>query len=86
MRQLQEAAATSIGVHDLGRQRGLMLEQRQLIGELRLLQTHMAELDAEIGSIVATSREGRILTSIPVIGPLQAATILAAIGHIDNFR
>jgi transposase len=85
LRHLQTVAATSIGVHDLGRQRGLVLEQRQLICELRLLQTHMAELEAEIGSIVATSREGRILTSIPVIGPLQAAAILAAIGHIDNF-
>jgi transposase len=85
LRQLQAVAATSIGVHDLGRQRGLVLEQRQFIRELRLLQTHSEELDAEIRSIVASSREGRILTSIPVIGPLQAATILAAIGHIDNF-
>jgi transposase len=85
LRQLQAAAATSIGTHDLGRQRGLVLEQRQLIRELRLLQAHIAELDAEIGGIVVTAREGRILTSIPFIGPLQAATILAAIGHIDNF-
>jgi Transposase IS116/IS110/IS902 family len=84
LRQGQEAAATSIGTHDLGRQRGLVLEQRQLLRELRLLQTHLAELDAEIGTIVAASREGRILTSIPVIGPLQAAAIIAAIGHIDN--
>src|SRR5258708_3244199 len=85
LRQLQAVATTSIGTHDLGRQRGLVLEQRQLIRELRLLQAHIAELDAEIGSIVATAREGHILTSIPFIGPLQAAAILAAIGHIDNF-
>ena len=85
LRQLQAVAATSIGTHDLGRQRGLVLEQRQLIRELRMLQAHIAELDAEISHIIASAREGRILTSIPVIGPLQAATILAAIGHIDNF-
>jgi transposase len=85
LRQLHAVAATSIGVHDLGRQRGLALEQRQFIREVRRLQTHSEELDAEIRSIVASSREGRILTSMPVIGPLQAATILAAIGHIDNF-
>ncbi len=82
---MQTSAATSIGTHDLGRQRGLVLEQRQLIRELRLLIEHVAELDAEIGTIVAASREGRILTSIPVIGPLQAAAIIAAIGHVDNF-
>jgi transposase len=80
-----DLVALRVGAHDLGRQRGLVLEQRQLIRELRLLQTHIAELDAEIGTVVATSREGRILTSIPVIGPLQAAAIIAAIGHIDNF-
>jgi transposase len=85
LRQVQTSAATSIGTHDLGRQRGLVLEQRQLIRELRLLIEHVAELDAELGTIVAASREGRILTSIPVIGPLQAAAILAAIGHVDNF-
>jgi hypothetical protein len=82
---VQAAAATSIGTPDLGRQRGLVLEQRQLIRELRLLIEHVAELAAAIGTIVAAARAGRILTSIPVIGPLQAAAISAAIGHIDNF-
>lgn len=84
--RLQAAAAESIGVRYLGRQRGLILEQRQLIQELRLLQTHLRELDAEIGHIVAQSREGQILLSIPAIGPIQAATLIATIGHIDNFR
>jgi transposase len=85
LHQLQVTVAASIGTHDLGRQRGLALQQRQLARELHLLQAHIAELDAEIKGIVATSHEGRILTAIPVIGPLQAAAIIAAIGHIENF-
>ena len=36
--------------------------------------------------IVEHSREGTILTSIPPIGPIQAAAILASIGHIANAR
>jgi transposase len=84
--RLQAAAAESIGVRQVGRQRGLILEQRQLIQELRLLQTHLGELDTEIGHIVEQSREGQILLSIPPIGPIQAATLIATIGHIDNFR
>jgi transposase len=84
--RLQVAAGDSIGVRHLGRQRGLILEQRQLIQELRLMQTHLGELDAEISHIVAQSREGRILLSIPPIGPIQAGTLIATIGHIDNFR
>jgi transposase len=82
---LQEAAQQSIGTKDPGRQRGLALEQGQLIAELHLLQQHLAELDTEITRIITQSREGTILTSIPGIGPLQAATLIAAIGHIDNF-
>lgn len=83
---LQQLAAHSIGIKDFGRQRGLLLEQSQLVRELRLLQEHIERLEQEIKDIVAQSREGRILTSIPPIGPIQAATLIATIGHIDNFR
>ncbi len=40
---LQHLAAQSIGTKDLLRQRGLLLEQTQLIRELRLLQEHLAQ-------------------------------------------
>lgn len=83
---LQQLAAHSIGIKEFGRQRGLLLGQSQLVRELRLLQEHIERLEQEIKDIVAQSREGRILTSIPPIGPIQAATLLATIGHIDNFR
>lgn len=82
---LQQLAAQSIGTRDLGRLRGLVFEQGQLIRELKLLQEHLLQLEEEITRIIAQSREGRILTSIPPIGPIQAATLIAAIGHIDNF-
>lgn len=84
--RLQQLAAQSIGIKDLGRQRGLVLEQQQLVRELRLLQDHIEQLEQEIKQIVGRSREGRILTSIPPIGPIQAATLIATVGHIDNFR
>ncbi len=81
---LQRLAAQSIGTKDLLRQRGLLIEQTQLIRELRLLQEHIAQLETEITSIVEQSREGQIVQSLG-IGPIQAATILAAIGSIENF-
>src|SRR5262249_43074613 len=82
---LQELARQTIGGKDGYRQQGLVLEQDQLIRELHLLQDHVAQLDQQIVAVVERSREGRVLTSIPGIGPIQAATVLAAIGHIDNF-
>jgi transposase len=83
--ELQELAAHSIGTKDPARLRGLVFEQDQLIAELTLIQLHLARLDDEITRIVAQCREGQILTSIPGIGPTQAAAILASIGNIANF-
>lgn len=82
---LQALASQSIGTKDVVRQRGLTLEQTQLIHELQLLQSHLEQLETEIKAIVARSREGRILASIPTIGPIQAATLIAVIGNILNF-
>ena len=82
--ELQHLATESIGTKDIVRQRGLVLEQTQLTRELRLLQEHIAQLESEITPIVAQAREGRILQSLG-IGPTQTATIIAAIGSIENF-
>jgi transposase len=84
--QLQHLAKQSIGTKDVGRLKGLLIEQKQVIRELKVLQEHLNELDAEIGHVVEHSREGQILISIPPIGTIQAATIIAAIGHINNFE
>lgn len=81
---LQRLAAQSVGTKDILRQRGLLIEQTQLIRELRLLREHISQLEKEIIAIVEQSREGQIVQSLG-IGPIQAATILAAIGSIENF-
>ncbi|HEY1389447.1 MAG TPA: IS110 family transposase [Ktedonobacterales bacterium] len=82
---LQQLALQSIGTNDVARLRGLAVEQQQLIDELELLQHHVEALDDEIGQVVAHCREGQILTSIPGIGPITAATLVAMIGNIANF-
>jgi transposase len=83
--ELQHLATTSIGTRDVLRQRGLVLEQSQLIQELLLIQAHIEELEAEICSIVTQAREGQILASMD-LGVVQIATILATIGSIHNFK
>jgi transposase len=79
--ELQRLAGQSIGIKDVNRQRGLVLEQSLLIKELRLIQHHLEQLEVEICQIVEQSREGQILMSIPGIGPLSAATLIATIGN-----
>jgi Transposase IS116/IS110/IS902 family len=82
-RACQVALDARIGQTTAG---GLVLEQQQLIRELRLLQEHVQQLDVEIIKLVEQSREGQILTSIPGIGSIQAAAIMAAIGNVLNFE
>jgi hypothetical protein len=83
--RLRQLAAHSIAVRDPHRLESLVFEQEQLIHELQLLQGHLAAIDAKERQILAESREGRILCSIPGIGAHSAAAILAAIGNIANF-
>ncbi len=83
--ELQHLAKETIGTKDVIRQRGLVLEQNQLVRELRMLQEHIQQLDTEIGKLIEQSREGKILRSMG-IGPIQAATIISAIGNMLNFR
>jgi len=84
--RVQQLAAQSIGTKEVARQRSLVLEQSLLIKELRLIQEHLAKLEEEVCQIVTHCREGHILTSIPPISPLFAATLIAVIGSIANFE
>ncbi|HZT99803.1 MAG TPA: IS110 family transposase [Ktedonobacteraceae bacterium] len=84
--ELQRLAAQSIGTKDPARLRGLTFEQEQLIEELDLIHKHLEQLEGQMTQIVLASREGKILLSIPGIGPIQAAVIIAMIGTIANFE
>jgi len=84
--QVQQLAQETIGIKDVDRQRGLVFEQALLIKELRLIQEPLALLQTTITDIVTNCREGQILLSVPPIGAIQAATIIATIGNIANFE
>lgn len=84
--ELQALACRTIGAKDESRLACLLLEQKQLIAEVRLMQAHVETLNAEIEQAVAQSREGQILTSFPMIGPILAANLIAGIGSIANFE
>jgi transposase len=83
---LQRLAKESIGTKDPSRLRSLVVEQQQLIEELALIGQHIAQLETEMVKIVENCREGKIFLSIPGIGTLAAATLIALIGTIANFE
>lgn len=82
---LRLLAAVSIGVRSEDRVQGLVFEQEQLLDELALLTQHLERLESEMTLVVGQCREGQILTSIPGIGAVPAAAIIASIGNIANF-
>jgi transposase len=84
--RLQELARSSIGVKDPLLCDALVFEQRQLIGQLRMHEEHIAAIEARIAGIAEDCREGTILLSLPMIGPLAAAAIIAHVGCIGNFE
>jgi len=84
--KLQQLARETIGIKDVDRQQGLLIEQALLIKELRVVQEHLEILHTTISEVVTSSREGQILLSIPPIGPIQAATTIATVGNIANFE
>ena len=49
-----------------------------------LIQEHIDQLENEVTSVVTLAREGRILQSLG-LGSIQVATVIAAIGSIENF-
>jgi transposase len=84
--ELQRLATYSVGTREPSRLRGLIFEQGQLVEELELLERHLCQLEVEMTQIVLACHEGKILLSIPGIGPIQAAIIVAMIGTIANFE
>jgi transposase len=83
--KLQELAKQTIGLKEGAREHSLLIEQGQLIEEIRMLQQQEVVLDCKIEEILVGSREAQILSSFPGINTTLAAMIIASIGNIGNF-
>lgn len=78
---LQRSAQDSLGVAALGPVASMQV--RAWLDQLALLHAQVREVDVAIADLLAGADHH--LISIPGIGPVLAATILAEIGDIDRF-
>jgi len=78
---LQRAAQDSLGLAALGP--AARLELDALLAQVALLQAQIAQADAAVAELLARTEQH--LTSIPGVGPVLAATILAEVGDVDRF-
>lgn len=86
LRRLQELAKKSVGEQDEAKCTILLLAQTQLIAEHHLLASHREILDAQIIPLVKDCRAGQILISFPMISPILAAQLLAALVSITHYE
>lgn len=79
--QLQALAAQSVGVGFLGD--ALRVQLSCLLQQLALLEQQIDELNARIAEVM--QRLPQHITTIPGVGPVTGATILAEIGDVRRF-
>lgn len=79
--EIQTLASRSVGVGFLGN--ALRVQMTCLLEQLALLEQQLGELDAEIEAMMEELPQH--ITSIPGVGPVTGATILAEIGDIQRF-
>ena len=78
---LQRAAGESLGLATLGR--AARLELDHLLAQIALLEAQIAQTDAAVAELL--TQTDQTLTTIPGVGPVLAATILAEIGDVTRF-
>jgi transposase len=79
---IQAAAQRSVGVSFLAD--AIRIKMRCLLEQIDLLELQRAQLDAELAALMAQIPQ--YITSIPGIGPVTGAAILAEIGDVHRFE
>jgi transposase len=80
---LIDAAKRSIGAHHGEPYR---IQVRYACEHLDLLRRQLREVSRDIDRTIATHELGKLLVSIPGVGPLTAARVLAEAGDLSSFR
>jgi transposase len=78
---LRGVAADSLGLAALGP--AARVELDALLAQIALLEAQVVDTDRAIAGLLAGTEQH--LTTIPGVGPVQAATILAEIGDVERF-
>jgi len=79
---IQEAAQRSVGVGFLAD--AIRIKMRCLLEQIDLLEQQRAQLDDELAALMAQIPQ--FITSIPGVGPVTGAAILAEVGDVHRFE
>jgi transposase len=80
---LVEAAKRSVGAHHGD---PYVLQVRYACEDLDVLRRRLRELEGDIDRIIAAHDVGKLLVTIPGVGPTTAARVLAEVGDPASFR
>jgi transposase len=79
---IQQAAQRSVGVSFLAD--AIRIKMRCLLEQIDLLEQQRAQLDDELAALMAQIPQ--FITSIPGVGPVTGAAILAEVGDVHRFE
>ena len=83
---LGQRAMAALSTRDDGHSEPFRALIQMLVEHLRELGSKVAELEGRIRAIHRTDAPGRLLETIPGIGPLAASALAASIGNAGSFR
>jgi len=81
--KIYDLAGSSVGI--TGEEEAVSLEIRLLLDELKRINENIALINAKVNSIVGKREDYELLLTIPGIGPVTAAQVIAEIGDVSNF-
>jgi transposase len=84
VKALIEATRTTIGLPDAPEER--RLEIRNILARWALLREQLADLDDRIAAVVEECPEAKVLLTVPSVGAVCAATLVADLGTPEDFE
>jgi len=81
--EIFKLARSSVGIR--GEEEATSLEINLLLRELRSIKENVALINVQVGGIVKMREDYQLLLTIPGVGPITAASLIAEIGDATNF-
>ena len=81
--EIHNLAGSTVGIR--GEEEAVSLEIKLLLDELKRINENVALITTKVNSIVGEREDYNLLLTIPGVGPVTAASVIAEIGDITNF-
>jgi len=83
LKEIYDMAKNSVGI--VGEDEAVLFEISTLLQDLGVLYSRIAQINEKVHKIVKDRKDYRLLLTLPGVGPITAASIIAEIGDVQHF-